>query len=691
MNTSNHLFDPNTSIRLKRAVAHLKKFAKKNSISTITYQEVLDETGITQEDKLWADLESDMEYIGVALAEDDSTREDLPEEEIFAAGDGKDDMQSDIMRMYLRDMGRTKLANRTEELVLARALDDAFEHQKHLALSMPALLLEIPKAAGVLNGKPPSDLVEGLMIEDQTVKNEELSIDAPKRWAKTNAEIKSKLKKIEDNPKTRQSMEDGIDGDNAVTQGQKADKYRRLTLAYVASWEDEALAWFEEWKSNKNRSEDLLATRTKLHSALRVVKYSHSGMGIIGKFVEDISEQVKAIDRNILKIVPPAIPKALLLKHYKMNAANPSWTTALLKDKLVPEAKSAIKGIMPAIKENATSFKVLVETTGFDTVQELRTFLLEWTKAKQKLHATKSALVTANLRLSVSIATKFAKKAQVTSAMIDLVQEGNMGLMRAAEKFDHRRGFKFSTYATWWIRQAITRSLADINRVIRLPVHVIEVATAIKRAQNDFLRKNFREATDAEIVELVVIDDKKFDIKRIKETLAIFKDPLSLDTPAPRVSHGSSGGSDNEMTLGDYLQENGETFDETPENAYEEYERKALLENVLKNVEEKYVNILRHRYHLDLPEGSTDLSNEKIGHLKNRSIERARREAEMMGLTVDRAGGTRRRRSRSKKPEDAGSPDMIDDNPIKKDRSIKKDGTPAKPVGRPKKKVEAED
>jgi RNA polymerase primary sigma factor len=648
MTKSNSFIDPATSIRLKRAVAHLKRFAKKNSINTITYQEVLDETGLAPDDKLWSDLESELEYLGLAIAEEDEDREDLPEEEVFAVDETKDDLQSDIMRMYLKDMGKTKLPNRTEELVLARNLDQSFENQKHLVLSMPALLLEITKIAHDLDAKLPSDLVEGLMIEDQTIKSEELSIDAPARWAKTDKEIAKRLKPIEDNPKTRSSMEAGIDGDNAVKQGQKADKYRRMTLAYVASWHPEAQEWFDEWKKNKTKSKKLLDTQKRLHSALRVIKYSHSGMGIISKFVEELSEQVKALDRRVLALIPSSVPKAIFLKHYKFNADNASWLKSLLKEKLTTQAEESLKLISDDVHDVANKFKSLIITTGLNDLKEVRDFLLNWTRAKQKLHADKNALVSANLRLSVSIATKFAKKAQVNPMMLDLTQEGNIGLIKATEKFDHRRGFKFSTYATWWIRQAITRSLADINRIIRLPVHVIEVATAIKKAQQDFLVKHYREPTDRELVELVSVDNKKFDIKKIKETLAIFKDPLSLDTPAPRVNHGSSGGSDNEMTLGDYLQEHGEAFDESPEEAYQNFERREQLNAILEKVDEKYVNVLRHRFHMEVPADAVDLSNEKIGHLETRSIERARKQAEILGYDIDRNNSFKKKRTRQK-------------------------------------------
>lgn len=493
---------------------------------------------------------------------------------------------TDPVRMYMREMGAVQLLTREGEVVIAKRIEEGIKIVQNSVSEYPATIL------GMLD-KWDNYLADEMKLTDMITgfvdPNDELtkSVTATNIGSEVPIEHQDTKQLNEDEDEDEDDEE--LKGPCPIEAREKFTELRRLNKIVEDS-------------INKNgRSHK--STRLAIHQQaefFQIFKLTPKQFYSMVKSISSAVDVVRVQERLALKICveQSGVPKKIFIKLFKGNETNRDWLDTLLSSDA--EYANRISGMTLELNR-CISKLIAVEKQSMLTILDLKEIYRIMSIGQKKAKRAKKEMVEANLRLVISIAKKYTNRGL---QFLDLIQEGNIGLMKAVDKFEYRRGYKFSTYATWWIRQAITRSIADQARTIRIPVHMIETINKLNRIARQMLQEMGREAQPDELAERMFISEKK-----IRKVLKIAKEPISMETPI---------GEDDDSHLGDFIKD--ETIALPVDNATGSSLQNATSE-VLEGLTAREAKVLRMRFGIEM---NTDHTLEEVGKQFDVTRERIR-------------------------------------------------------------------
>ena len=579
----------------------------------LTYAEVNDHLpdSITESEQI-EDIIQMLQDVGIPVHErapesDDAMFEggneaadEVAEEEaaaVLASVENEPGRTTDPVRMYMREMGTVELLTREGEISIAKRIEEGIRDVLHSIAYWPnaveVVLQEYKdyeagerRLADILSGylDPETDEAIPEVLEEESEIDEE--DDSSTKSTKD-------VKLDDDEEEEESESDDDSEGESGPDPEIAKARFDELS----AAWKNTRTIIEKHGRSSKE-AEDALES---LATVFMMFKFTPRLFDIISEMIRGTHEQIRTSEREVMRyaVRRGRMDRTQFRTSFPGQESNFAWLDEQIA-KASPDQKGYLEKVRPDVLAFQQKIADIEKDLGLD-VKGIKEISKRMAVGEAKARRAKKEMVEANLRLVISIAKKYTNRGL---QFLDLIQEGNIGLMKAVDKFEYRRGYKFSTYATWWIRQAITRSIADQARTIRIPVHMIETINKINRVSRQLLQEMGREPTPEELGERLEMDEVK-----VRKVLKIAKEPISMETPI---------GDDEDSHLGDFIEDSNIT---SPVDAATSEGLKEATREVLENLTEREAKVLKMRFGIDMP---TDHTLEEVGKQFDVTRERIR-------------------------------------------------------------------
>lgn len=496
---------------------------------------------------------------------------------------------TDPVRMYMREMGSVGLLTRESEIEIAKRIEGGLRHMIQAISACPPIIAKIVDLAVEVEKETMriDEVVDGLLDANaQDIINEELSEEAIEQELSSN-DLAGDEDEDEDS--------DGAAIASADLLKLKADALERF--AVIRQMHNEMQALLE---SDGPYHQGYIELQDKISSELMAIRFSAKMVEKLCDTQRELVGDVRNYERKIMDLCvsKAKMPRNHFIKTFPGNETNLDWIAQEIK--VGKPYSQALEHYKPAILEEQHNLLALRSKIGIP-IKDLKEINRKMSTGEAKARRAKREMTEANLRLVISIAKKYTNRGL---QFLDLIQEGNIGLMKAVDKFEYRRGYKFSTYATWWIRQAITRSIADQARTIRIPVHMIETINKMNRISRQILQETGQEPEPAVLAQKMEMPEEK-----IRKILKISKEPISMETPI---------GDDEDSHLGDFI-EDAATM--APADAAVYASLRGVTKDILDSLTPREAKVLRMRFGIEM---NTDHTLEEVGKQFDVTRERIR-------------------------------------------------------------------